>query len=78
MMAPLPATLILLLIAASAVPIRVGALSSHSPIDLYAFPRYQVSLGQEGVLNDTVADLLAESQIESTEHKVRPAEATFL
>lgn len=51
-------TSLLLLLAASA-PHRASALSSHSPTDLYAFPRYQVSLGQDGVLNETVAELLA-------------------
>ncbi|KAK4058354.1 Aspartate aminotransferase, cytoplasmic [Microbotryomycetes sp. JL221] len=37
---------------------RVDALSAHSPQDLYASPRYNVALRTNGVLNDTVAEML--------------------
>lgn len=52
----LPAALLSLL----ALSTPLYALSSHSPQDLFAFPRFSVVLKQEGVLNDTVPDLLRE------------------
>jgi hypothetical protein len=36
----------------------VQSLSSHSPQDLYAYPKFNVVLAEQGLLNDTVLDLL--------------------
>lgn len=54
------------------------ALSSHSPQDLFALPQYKVTIGTEGVLNETATSLLAQSRLPSsssdpTIHLIRDA-----
>jgi len=50
------------LISLLAIATPALALSSHSPIDLEAYPAYTISLNQENpVLNETLSDLLHET-----------------
>lgn len=46
-------------LAASLALLSLGlALASHSPQDLYAYPRFDIELSQSRVLNDSLLDLL--------------------
>lgn len=42
----------------SAPALQVLALSSHSPQDLFAHPKFQVVLSEQPILNDTARELL--------------------
>ncbi|KPV76536.1 uncharacterized protein RHOBADRAFT_52530 [Rhodotorula graminis WP1] len=55
------------LLLALAIVRQTLALSSHSPRDLEALPAYAVSLAEHGILNDTIADLLAQD-VEASSH----------
>ncbi|KAI5479070.1 misfolded glycoproteins degradation protein Yos9 [Pseudohyphozyma bogoriensis] len=39
-----------------------AALSSHSPKDLFSYPRFEVVIGEQGVLNDTAAQIIHDSK----------------